>query len=122
MQFIASESHYNKEKVCKMKLKEIYIENIRKYTISHQIEFYCNDLRYKKFLILEKFYISSRFAKVADIVIISRRNHSGISILFSYYKDLFLVKDHNHCHLIKFVSFKHDYRLLILFISRQILK
>ncbi len=105
-----------------MKLWEIFIENIGKDAISHQIEFYCNDLRYKKFWFWKSFIFSFRFAKVANIVIIFRWNCPGISILFSYHKDLFLVKNHNYCCLIKFVSFKHDYRLLILFISRQILK
>ena len=82
---------------------------------------------FKKFWFLKSF----RLAKVADILMISRRNHSGISIEFShckgswyckylgeiilailFYLKIYLVKDHNHCCLIKFVSFKHNYRLL----------
>ncbi len=41
-----------------MKLREIYIENIRKDMISHQIEFYYNDLRYKEFIIWKNFMFS----------------------------------------------------------------
>src|SRR6266508_2453441 len=47
-------------------------------------------------------------AKVADIV----KYLGEIVLAILLYLKFYLVKDHNHCCLIKFVNFKHDYRLL----------